>query len=66
MRQVVAPHEQSRNDYAVFSELAARLGVEDEFTEERDEMDWIEHLYEVTRSNATKVRVQLPIFEPLW
>lgn len=66
MRQVVAPYAQSRNDYDVFSELAARLGFEADFTEGRDEMGWVKHLYEVTHSNAANKDIQLPTFDAFW
>jgi biotin/methionine sulfoxide reductase len=46
MRQVVAPHAQSRNDYDVFAAVAERLGAGARFTENRTEMEWIRHLYE--------------------
>ena len=66
MRKAVPPFAKSRNDYDVFSGLAARLGTENEFTEGRAEMDWVEHLYGVTRGNAGKAGVELPGFQEFW
>ncbi|MFK7957549.1 MAG: molybdopterin-dependent oxidoreductase [Lysobacterales bacterium] len=66
MLQAIPPFQQSRNDFDVFSELAARLGVESAFTENRTEIQWVQHLYEVTRSSAAKVDVNLPSFEEFW
>ncbi|MGC7096528.1 molybdopterin-dependent oxidoreductase [Amycolatopsis lurida] len=56
MPALTAPHGQARDDYTIFSALAARFGVEREFTEGRDARAWLEHLY----SNWRK---DLPDFE---
>jgi biotin/methionine sulfoxide reductase len=66
MRKAVEPFAHARNDYDVFSELASLLGGEEAFTEGRDEMQWVHHLYEVTRSNAVSVGIELPDFEEFW
>ena len=66
MHKALEPFAQSRNDYDVFSELASLLGGEEAFTEGRDEMQWVEHLYEVTRSNAESAGIELPDFEAFW
>jgi biotin/methionine sulfoxide reductase len=49
LEPVIEPVGESRDDYQVFSELAARLGVEDEFTEGRTSDEWVRHLYESYR-----------------
>lgn len=36
------PSGESKNDYAVFSELSRRLGFYDEFTESRTEKEWLD------------------------
>ena len=66
MHKVVEPYAQSRDDYAICSGLAERLGLKEEFTEGLDEMDWVKRLYEETRSNAAEVDVQLPDFDAFW
>ena len=66
MRQAIPPFASSRNDYDVFSELAARLGCESTFTEGRSEMDWVRSLYDFTRNNAAAVSIDLPDFETFW
>ena len=66
MRKVLAPFAQSRNDYDIFSELAARLGAQQVFTEGRDEMQWVEHLYDVPRANALEEGIELPNFKTFW
>ena len=66
MRQVVDPFGDARNDYDVFRGLAALLGTETEFTEGRDEMQWLEHLYGITRANAEAAGITLPDFPAFW
>lgn len=66
MRQVVPGFGESRSDFEVFAGLAARLGIEEAFTEGLDEMQWVQHIYTVTRDNAAGKGVELPDFETFW
>ncbi len=66
MRKAVEPYEQSRSDFEIFSGLAARFGVASEFTDDRDEMDWLEYMYAATRSRAAEAGVTLPDFDEFW
>ena len=62
----VSPFAQARNDYDIFTGLAKQLGVEQEFTEGRNEMEWVEHLYNTTRQAAAEANVTLPEFKEFW
>ncbi|MCI2423350.1 molybdopterin-dependent oxidoreductase [Saccharopolyspora sp. K220] len=53
MRQVTPPLGQARSDFEIFAALAGKLGVEQEFTEGRDEWGWLAHLYEQWRREAS-------------
>ena len=66
MRQAVKPFGKSKDDYEIFSELATRLGFADEFTLGRSSREWVESLYEATRSNAVAVNIELPTFDDFW
>ena len=66
MHQAVAPYEQSRNDYETFAAVAAALGVGEQFTEGRTEMEWIAHLYDDWRAGVAQFDVHLPSFEKFW
>jgi biotin/methionine sulfoxide reductase len=46
MKRAVDPFAGSRNDFDIFSDLAARLGAGERFTAGRTEMEWLRHLYE--------------------
>jgi len=51
MRKVVEPYALSRSDFEIFTGIAEQLGFADEFTEGRDEMEWVRFLYEQTRAD---------------
>lgn len=61
MHQAIAPQHQARNDYDIFSELEERLGYGDAFTQGRDELAWLEALYEECRGRQQGV--EWPEFE---
>ncbi|MFV0513801.1 MAG: molybdopterin-dependent oxidoreductase [Jhaorihella sp.] len=58
--------EGARDDYAIFSALAERLGALDGFTEGRDVEAWLRHLYGQARQQAASLDVTLPDFEEFW
>ncbi|MGE0285657.1 MAG: molybdopterin-dependent oxidoreductase [Bradyrhizobium sp.] len=66
MKQVVKPYAQARSDFAIMTDIARRLGVEEAYTEGRDEMGWIRHIYEMTRNGAIKWGGVMPDFESFW
>ncbi len=61
MHRAAPRHGEARDDYDIFSGLARRLGVAEEFTEGRSARDWLRHLYEPIRRAA-----QGPGFEQFW
>ncbi len=46
MEKAIDPVGEARNDYDIFSGLAARLGAGEEFTEGRTTGEWLEYLYD--------------------
>jgi len=66
MHQVAAPYGEARDDYAIFTELARRLGAEEAFTEGRTTRQWLEHLYERTRMKLAEMDLPAPAFEKFW
>jgi biotin/methionine sulfoxide reductase len=66
MEQTIEPVGEARHDYNIFRGLAKRLGTEAEFTEGRDEADWLRHLYDRTRQRAAERDVTLPSFDTFW
>ena len=66
MQAAIAPVGESRDDYAIFSALAQRLGFADAYTEGRDTRQWLEHLYETSRPRAEAAGITLPDFHDFW
>ncbi len=66
MRKVIDPVGEARHDFDIFSNLAERLGFRGKFTEGRDEMEWIEHIYEEARRKAAAKGVVLDTFTNFW
>lgn len=62
MTQAIAPHAESRDDYAVYAELADRLDFGPEFTEGRTADEWVRHLYELFAADNDYA----PPFEEFW
>ncbi len=48
MHRLAEPVGEARDDYLIFTDLAARLGKADAFTEGRDVHGWLHHLYGLT------------------
>jgi biotin/methionine sulfoxide reductase len=66
MQRAIPPLAEARNDYDIFAGLARRLGFEAAYTEGRDEMGWVRHLYEQARQQAAEQRLNWPDFETFW
>ncbi len=66
MKQAVPPVGEARSDFDIFSALAQRFGVTERFTEGRDEMAWVRHLYELNRTETARRGVALPDFDAFW
>lgn len=57
--QAIKPRFESRNIYEMTSEIAKRMGVGEQFTENRTQEEWLRHLYEQSREALP----ELPTFE---
>ncbi|WP_431284880.1 molybdopterin guanine dinucleotide-containing S/N-oxide reductase [Humitalea sp. 24SJ18S-53] len=60
MARVKRPAGEARDDFAIFADLARRLGAEDAYTEGRSAAEWLRHIYEEGRARAAKAGVPLP------
>jgi biotin/methionine sulfoxide reductase len=65
MPQLIPPVGQARDDYAIFTGLAERLGVGGEFAEGRDAAAWIAQLYQGLQERGASVGVAVPSLEDL-
>ncbi|UGT61078.1 molybdopterin-dependent oxidoreductase [Nocardia asteroides] len=62
MHRVFEPYGAARDDHAVLAALAGRLGFGAAFTEGRSTAEWVEHVWETTRSDAAAAGVELPAY----
>lgn len=66
MQPIATPYGEARDDYAIFSDLAERLGAREAFTEGRTVRQWLEHLYERTRKALGEKDLPAPSFDEFW
>jgi biotin/methionine sulfoxide reductase len=65
MSKVTEPVGLSRNDYDIFRGIARQMGLEQAFTEGRDESEWLEWIYHSTRDRAAGKNIHLPAYQDL-
>ncbi|MBA59662.1 MAG: Asp-tRNA(Asn)/Glu-tRNA(Gln) amidotransferase GatCAB subunit C [Gammaproteobacteria bacterium] len=66
MKQICPAAGEARTDHDILSGIARQLGVDDQFTEGLDEMDWIKRLYLETVEMAEHESQRFPSFEEFW
>jgi biotin/methionine sulfoxide reductase len=66
MQRIAPPYGEARDDYAIFTDLAERLGAREAFTEGRTVRQWLEHLYEPTRKALADGHLPAPSFAEFW
>ena len=66
MHPIAKPYGMARDDYAIFSGLAERLGTGAKFTEGRTVRQWLEFLYEPTRAALAEQKLPAPSFDEFW
>jgi len=63
MSKLIEPYKQARDDYEIFSNIAKRMGVEDKFTEGRNQEEWQKWIYSETSRKAESANIELPSYE---
>jgi biotin/methionine sulfoxide reductase len=66
MKPVIPAPGEARDDYDIFAALARRLGCAETFTEGRDAMGWLRHLYSEAAGRMAEKGVTVPAFEHFW
>ncbi len=66
MHRIAEPYGEARDDYAIFSALAERLGAAEAFTEGRDVRGWLRHLYSRTQEGLAAKGLPAPDFDAFW
>ena len=62
MHKAIDPVASSRNDYDIFAGIAREMGLEEKFTEGRDEQQWIEYIYALTIERCKEKGIDLPSY----
>jgi biotin/methionine sulfoxide reductase len=60
MQQAIEPVASSRNDYDIFTGIARQMGVQAQFTEGRNEQQWVESIYAATVVKAKDKGFDMP------
>ncbi|MDG2356168.1 MAG: molybdopterin-dependent oxidoreductase [Paracoccaceae bacterium] len=63
MSKLTEPYGESKSDFEIFKGIACAMGVETEFTAEKNSDDWIKWLYMETRKNAVTLGLEMPSYE---
>ena len=63
MSKLVEPHGKAKNDYEIFSGIARRMGVEEKFTEGRNQEEWQKWIYKQTFERAAAANIKIPSYE---
>jgi biotin/methionine sulfoxide reductase len=67
MHKAIEPLGEARSDFDIFHGIAQELGVGDAFSEGRDEMGWLRHLYDASREDAAgRFGFEMPDFDTFW
>ncbi|MGE5148806.1 MAG: molybdopterin guanine dinucleotide-containing S/N-oxide reductase [Rhodospirillaceae bacterium] len=66
MKKAREPIGEARDDYWIFSEITRRLGAGETYSEGRDTMQWLAHMYEEAREKSAKSGVAFPAFDEFW
>jgi biotin/methionine sulfoxide reductase len=66
MPKLIEPVGESRSDFEIFGDLARRLNCADLFTDQLDEMEWVNRLFTQMESAAQKQNLECPNFDDFW
>lgn len=66
MHPVAKPVGEARDDFAIFRDIAARLGKEEAFTEGRSVREWLQHLYQQMQQKLAQIDHPVPDFAGFW
>ncbi|WP_442582800.1 molybdopterin-dependent oxidoreductase [Mesorhizobium sp. ASY16-5R] len=66
MHKLVEPVGEARNDFAIFADLAERLGDRDAFTEGREEREWLTKAWDEIAGKLARRGIKPPDFDTFW
>ena len=63
MDKAISPIKGARDDHEILCAIAAKMGVEEAFTEGRSPVEWQKWIWENSRESAAKIGIELPDWE---
>ena len=66
IKAAIEPLYESKEPFAVFTQIARALGIEEEFTMGKTAMELVEESYEVARKRAKDGGMEMPGFQEFW
>lgn len=63
MSRLTEAYGQARDDFEIFAGIALAMGIEDAFTEGRDQHQWQRWIYEETARRASNTGVEIPDYD---
>ncbi len=66
MKKISEPLFEAKDDFQIYTELAAKLGLEEQYTEGKSEMDWLRQLYETAQKAGAARGLDVPDFDNFW
>ena len=63
MSKLVEPYGKAKNDFEIFAGIAKKMGVEEKFTEGRNQEEWQKWIYKETSERAAAANIKIPSYE---
>jgi biotin/methionine sulfoxide reductase len=63
MSKAFEPIGLARDDYEIFTAIAEKLDIKEEFTEGRSTADWLEWIWDQSRKNTKKTGINMPSYK---
>jgi biotin/methionine sulfoxide reductase len=64
--KIAEPFEDSLTDFEIFSKLSERFNAVKTFAQDRNEEQWLRHLYDIAAKRAGEKGLQAPSFDAFW
>ena len=63
MSKLIEPYGKAKNDFEIFACIARKMGVEEKFTEGRNQEEWQKWIYTQTYERAAAADIKMPSYE---
>ena len=63
MSKLIEPYGKAKNDFEIFAGIARKMGVEEKFTEGRNQEEWQKWIYTQTYERAAAADIKMPSYE---